>query len=209
MRPLTYLVAVSLDGYIAAPDGTFDAFPQTGDHIAALLSEFPETIPAHVLSAVGLEASTDTFDTVIMGWNTFAVGLPHGIDDPYPHLRQYVLSRSHAPDEVGGDVNLVAGDPVELVRLLKAENSDSNTGIWLCGGGAIAGAVRDEIDRLVLQINPVVLGSGIPLFEPGPAPSRSFALESSRQFGSGVLMATYAADLPLNVEIPASAPSLG
>ncbi|MGB3680777.1 MAG: dihydrofolate reductase family protein [Candidatus Microthrix parvicella] len=189
MRSLTYLVAVSLDGYIAATDGTFDAFPQTGDHIDALLRDFPETIPAHVLSAIGIEASNDTFDTVVMGWNTFAVGLRQGIDDPYPHLRQYVFSRSHGPDDVGGDVQVVADDPVELVRSLKAESSGK--GIWLCGGGAIAGAVRDEIDRVVLKINPVMLGSGIPLFEPGPAPSSAIKLESSHQFESGVLMASY------------------
>lgn len=189
MRPLTYLVAVSLDGYIAATDGTFDAFPQTGDHIEALLRDYPETIPAHVLATIGIEPTTDTFDTVVMGWNTFAVGLPHGIDDPYPHLRQYVFSRSHGSEDVGGDVNVVADDPVAIVRSLKAEGS--NKGIWLCGGGAIAGELRDEIDRLVIKINPVMLGAGIPLFEPGPAPSRSFELESSHQFKSGVLMATY------------------
>ena len=191
MRPLTYFVAVSLDGYIAATDGSFDAFPQAGDHIEALLRDYPETIPGHVLSAIGIEASNDTFDTVVMGWNTFAVGLREGIDDPYPHLRQYGFSRSHGPDEVGADVHLVGDDPAGVVRSLKEE--PSARGIWLCGGGAIAAALRDEIDRLVLKINPVMLGAGIPLFEPSPAPSRSFNLEECRPFDSGVLMATYAA----------------
>ena len=191
MRQLTYQVAVSLDGYIAAADGSFDAFPQTGDHIDALLREWPETMPAHVLSALGVEATTNTFDTVIMGWNTFAVGLPHGIDNPYPHLHQYVFSRSHHPAEVGGAVHLVADDPVELIRSLKEEPSDK--GIWLCGGGAIAAAVREEIDRLVLKINPVMLGDGIPLFQPGPAATRRFKLETCRSFDSGVVMTTYEA----------------
>ena len=39
MRQLTYQVAVSLDGYIAAAGGSFDAFAQTGDHIDALLRQ--------------------------------------------------------------------------------------------------------------------------------------------------------------------------
>lgn len=191
MRLLTYHVAVSLDGYIADPNGSFDAFAQTGDHIDALIRDVPETLPGHVLSAIGIESPNTTYDTVVMGWNTFAVGRSQGIDDPYPHLRQYVLSRTRSADEVGGDVKLVAEDPVGLVRSLKAESSPG--GIWLCGGGALAAAVRDEIDRLVLKVNPVLLGSGIPLFESGPTSAREFTLDSSHAFASGVLMATYEA----------------
>ncbi|MEP1125349.1 MAG: dihydrofolate reductase family protein [Ilumatobacter sp.] len=191
MRSLTYHVAVSIDGYIADPDGSFDAFAQTGDHIDALIHDVPETLPGHVLSALGVDATNDTYDTVLMGWNTFAVGLPHGIDDPYPHLRQYVFSRTRPPGDVGGDVHLVADDPIELVRELKSESSTKD--IWLCGGGALAGALRDEIDRLVLKVNPVLLGSGIPLFEPEEATSRPFVLESTRSFDTGVHMASYRA----------------
>ena len=192
MRSLTYHVAVSIDGYIAAPDGSFDAFAQTGDHVDALIRDVPETLPGHVLSAIGIDAANDTYDTVVMGWNTFAAGLSHGIDDPYPHLRQYVFSRTHQPGEVGGDVDLVADDPIEVIRQLKAEPSTKN--IWLCGGGALAGTLRDEVDRLVLKVNPVLLGTGIPLFESGGARSRPFILESTRSFDSGVHTVSYRAE---------------
>ena len=191
MRLLTYHVAVSLDGYIAAPDGSFDAFAQTGDHVDALIRDVPETLPGHVLSAIGITVANDTYDTVVMGWNTFAVGLPHGIDDPYPHLRQYVFSRTRQPSDVGGDVHLVGDDPTDVVRELKAESS--TTGIWLCGGGALAGALRNEVDRLVLKVNPVLLGTGIRLFDSDAAESRPFVLESTRSFDSGVSMASYRA----------------
>jgi hypothetical protein len=36
MRSLTYYIAVSLDGYIAGPDGQFDAFLAEGDHMAGI-----------------------------------------------------------------------------------------------------------------------------------------------------------------------------
>ncbi len=189
MRQLTYHVAVSLDGYIAHPDGSFDAFAQSGDHVDALVHDLPETLPGHVLSAIGIEPTNDTYDTVVMGWNTFAVGLPHGFDDPYPHLRQYVVSRTHQQSELGGDARLVDADPVGLVRRLKAE--PSTKGIWLCGGGALAGVLLDEIDRLVLKVNPVLLGAGIPLFRTDSAIDRPFVLESSRPFDSGVVMTSY------------------
>lgn len=192
MRSLVYLVAVSIDGYIAAPDGTFDAFAQAGDHVDALIEEVPETLPGHVRSAIGIDSPNHTYDTVVMGWNTFAVGLAHRVDSPYPHLRQYVFSRTHAPSEVGGDVRLVADDPVDVVRQLKAQASSKD--IWLCGGGSLAAALRDEIDRLVLKVNPVVLGAGIPLFEPGDDCPRSFTLESTRTFDSGVCTVSYRAD---------------
>jgi dihydrofolate reductase len=191
MRRLTYHIAVSLDGYIAATDGSFDGFAQVGDHIDALVRDVPETLPGHVLAAMGIHAPNDTYDTVVMGWNTYSVGLAYGIKSPYPHLRQHVVSRTHQPGEVGDDVRLVSGDPVALIRELKAESSTKE--IWLCGGGTLARTLRNEIDRLVLKINPVLLGSGIPVFAPGPPSNRSFVLESTRAFESGVLMTSYRA----------------
>lgn len=59
--------------------------------------------------------------------------------------------------------------------------------IWLCGGGALASRLIDEIDRLVLKVNPVLLGSGIPLVEGGYDP-RAFALTASTRFESGVVV---------------------
>jgi hypothetical protein len=76
MRDLVYYVAVSLDGYIAAPDGSFDAFPVEGDLMPVLLSEFADAVPAHVLSAIGMDAPLDRFGTVIQGWNSAAVSDP-------------------------------------------------------------------------------------------------------------------------------------
>ncbi len=38
VRELTYYIAVTLDGFIAGPDGQFDAFLYEGDHMAALTS---------------------------------------------------------------------------------------------------------------------------------------------------------------------------
>ena len=187
-RQLTYLVAVSLDGFIAAPDGDFSAFPVEGDHIDWLIDELPETLPAPALAALGIEPAYRTFDTVVMGWNTFAAGLPAGVDDPYPGLHQVVCSTSHGPDEVGGDVVVTDRDPVEVVRDLKARPGG---GIWLCGGGRLAASLAGEIDRLVLKVNPLVLGSGIGLFGTTPVAAGPFALQRSRPFASGVVVNTY------------------
>ncbi|MBN2624843.1 MAG: dihydrofolate reductase family protein [Acidimicrobiales bacterium] len=189
MRELTYLVATSLDGYIADPSGGHDAFPTVGDHIDAYARDFPEIFPAPALDALGITPRNETFDTVLMGWNTFAVGLPHGLDDPYPHLRQVVFSRKDRTGQVGGGVEVIDRDPVEVVRELKAEPAAA--GIWLCGGSALAGALCEEIDRLVLKVNPVLLGAGLPLLGSSTSRVRDFERQDCRTFDSGVVVLTY------------------
>ena len=65
-------------------------------------------------------------------------------------------------------------------------------GIYLCGGGDLAGALLPEIDRLILKRNPVVLGSGIRLFGTTGATIQRFRLVGSRAFESGVVIEEYA-----------------
>ncbi|MGX1933898.1 dihydrofolate reductase family protein [Microbacterium resistens] len=189
MRELTYYVAVSLDGYIAGPGGEFDAFLAEGDHMAPIWARYRGTAPTVLAAHAGLSVEDGPFDTVLMGWNTYAVGLPdHHLADPYTHLRQIVFTRTHQGPEGSGGVEFTAADPVDTVRALKEEDG---AGIWLCGGGALAAHLADEIDRLALKINPVLLGGGIPLFGPrGYAPT-TFERVDTTAFDSGVVLAEY------------------
>jgi dihydrofolate reductase len=185
MRELTYYIASSLDGYIASPDGDFSAFPVEGDHMAALMTEFADTIPTHVQRLVGIEADRSRFDTVVMGWETYTPALREGIDSPYAHLRQVVATRQlrSVPDGIE-----TTGDPVTTVRALKRE---PGAGIYLAGGGALAGALIGEIDRLIVKRYPLLLGDGIPMFRGlGYAPL-PFARVSSRPFESGMVLDEY------------------
>ena len=182
MRELTYYVAVSIDGFIAAPDGDFSAFPVEGDHMAHLVTEYADAVPSHVQRAVGIESDNSRFDTVIMGWNTYLPALDEGITSPYAHLKQVVASRSAR--EVDPAIELTA-DPVATVRRLKEQ---PGTGIYLAGGGELAGVLIDEIDRLVLKLNPLMLGQGIPLFARVPNAVRRFQRTAVRAFDSGVTL---------------------
>ena len=188
MRELVYYVAVSLDGRIAGPDGDFSSFLVEGDHMAWQFEHYADALPAPALAAFGIEADRSRFSTVLMGWNTYAVGLPMGLTDPYPHLEQVVVTRAHATAEVPPGVRLVPDDPAEEVDRLKKEDGGA---IWLCGGGRLAGALADRIDRLVLKLQPVVLGeAGIPLFGGGAWPGH-LRLVDSRRFQSGVIVNEY------------------
>ncbi|WP_248958442.1 dihydrofolate reductase family protein [Sphaerisporangium perillae] len=47
------------------------------------------------------------------------------------------------------------------VRELKR---DGGKDIWLVGGGELAGVLYGEIDRVIVKLSPLTIGSGIPLF---------------------------------------------
>jgi dihydrofolate reductase len=83
-----YYVAVTLDGFIAARDGTTDFFPLSEGYLRQIRAEFPETFPGHLRAALGINAPNAHFDTVVMGRGTYDPALSVGITSPFPHLRQ-------------------------------------------------------------------------------------------------------------------------
>jgi dihydrofolate reductase len=186
MRRLVYYVAVTLDGFIARLDGTFDGFLFDGPHFRDLIDRFPETFPSHLRGVLGIAADAQRFDTVLMGRATYEVGLRDGITSPYGHLRQYVVSQTlpASPESV---IALHRGNPLELARRLKSEEGKD---IWLCGGGKLAAALAPQIDELILKINPVVIGKGIPLFD-GVAATRPAELLEHRPYSNGFVLARY------------------
>ncbi|MES9539290.1 dihydrofolate reductase family protein [Actinomadura sp. NPDC000600] len=186
MRKLIYYVAATLDGFIAGPDGQFDFFPFEGEPAKMIMTEYPETLPAHGRGPLGIaDAPNRHFDTVVMGRGTYEPALEVGITSPYPHLEQYVVSATLDIEDPA--VTVVPSDPAGLVRELKRRDG---LDIWLAGGGKLAGALVDEIDELVVKRHPLVIGSGIPLFD-GPYTLAAFTPGATRAFDSGLVVTTY------------------
>ncbi len=193
VRTLTYYVATTLDGFIAGPDGGDPTGPDgfltvTPDYLEHIVTHYPETLPAPARAALGVTAPGTRFDTVVEGRRSYQLGLDAGITDAYPHLRHYVFSRSltESPDAA---VEVVSTDPLEKVRELKAQDGK---GIWLVGGGELAGALYPEIDELVLKVNPVTIGTGIPLFaRKSQTNPRTFTLTDHTVLPSGATFLTY------------------
>ncbi len=195
MRKLVYFVATTLDGFIsdaADSDPTGTVFNPEGAHAAPLIAEYPEMIPSHIRPMLGLtDTAPQHFDTVLEGRGTYEIGLAAGVTNAYRHLRHLVVSTTlTAVDDPA--IELVRTDPAERVRELKAEEG---LNIWLCGGGTLAGALREEIDELHLKVYPVVLGKGVPLFGTQPSGAQPvidrYALRSAAPFDSGVSLMTY------------------
>lgn len=187
MRELIYYVAATLDGFIARDDGSLGGFPMDDEFLAHLLEEFPETIPAH------LRAPEDTrdnkwFDSVLMGRKTYEVGLAVGVTNPYPTLEQYLFSRTmeESPDE---RVELVSENAARRVEDLK---QGTGRAIWLCGGADLAATLLEAglIDKLIVKLNPVLFGSGIPLFSARIEPT-ALELTGSKTFASGHVILHY------------------
>ena len=186
MRTLKYYVACTVDRFIAREDGSFDFFLSQGEHLAALIQLFPETIPGHLRDALGVRAANRCFDAVLMGRGTYEVGLNVGVTSPYPHLKQYLFSRTleESPDE---NVQLVSGEAKTFIRKLKKQPGKD---IWLCGGGALATTLFPEIDEVILKVNPILLGSGIPLFS-GAIKETSLELADSTTYSNGFMLVHY------------------
>ena len=182
MRELKYYVACTVDRFIAAEDGSFGAFLAEGEHYDDLHRDFPETFPAHYREAKGISAPNREFGLVLMGRRTYEVGASYGITNPYPHLEQYVISHSMRSDPDPA-VTLVRDDATAFVRELKSRPGKD---IWLCGGGELAAALFAEIDELILKVNPVLLGAGIPLFA-APVPQTPLRLAESRLYDNGFM----------------------
>lgn len=170
MRKLKYHVAITADGFIAREDGTFDCFPALGEHVTDYLE------------------SLKSYGAVIMGRKTYEVGLKMGITDPYPFLKSYVFSRSMktSPDE---RVDLVNGDLPETIRKLKDEPGKD---IYLCGGAELATQLLKEglVDEVILKVNPLLLGSGIPVFS-NIGRHVDLELIATKVYTSGVVLLSY------------------
>ena len=165
MRDLIYYVAASLDGYIAAPDGSFDKFLWDDD----LVTDF--------------FASFSWFDDVIMGRKTYDVAYLQGIVDPYPDIKTHVYTRSMT-EKPADNVSLVPDKVIDHVISLKEKEGKP---IWLCGGGNLAGQLHGAglIDRFIIKRNPILLGNGIPMIS-GEVKFASLTLTETKEYACGI-----------------------
>jgi dihydrofolate reductase len=189
MRKLVYFVASTIDGFIAAPDGSWDFLGVHEDVVRFMVERYPETVPTQARDPLGVPGGPNpTFDTVVMGRRTYDPALTVGVTSPYAHLRQIVFSRSldGSPDPA---VEVVADDPRGFVAKLKEEPGQD---IWLAGGGEFAGQLLPLVDELVIKLNPVVAGDGTPLFRAAFDPHR-FTLTETTPLANGVVVLRYAA----------------
>jgi dihydrofolate reductase len=170
-RKLILYIAMSLDGFIAKPDGDISFLSQVeqeGEDYG--YSEFIQTV-----------------DTVILGRKTYDKVLSMDLDLPYGDRIVYVLTRSSQQES--GKVHFYSGSLPELISSLKSQEGKH----IYCDGGAetVNRLLQDNLfDELIISIIPVLLGDGIRLF--GKAfQEQKLKLVKTKSFEKGLVLLHY------------------
>lgn len=132
-------------------------------------------------------------DAFLMGKNTYELfeqmwGNPQG---PYLErlyeMPKYVYS-STLTKAGWNNTTIVSGDPVAAVRGLKTQGDGD---LMVYGYGRLARALLENglVDKLQFTVNPVVLGSGTPLFRPGKRVN--LRLDAVARRGNGAVTLAY------------------
>jgi dihydrofolate reductase len=140
-------VGVSVDGFLARPNGELDFLDAGGDE-------------PH-----GYDEFIATVDTIVMGRKTFEIVLGFGA---WPYGERPVVVLSSRPVDLsvaasrGGRVKQMGGPPADIASSLSGRGAQH---VYLDGGITIQGFLNAGlVNRLVITRVPVLIGSGIPLF---------------------------------------------
>jgi dihydrofolate reductase len=143
--PCSVFVGVSVDGFLARPDGSVDFLdtPEAGPH--------------------GFEEFYASVDAVVIGRRTWEWVVSFG---QWAYGNKRVVALSTRPLDFSpfpeARVEQMSGEPVEIVARLAATGAHH---LYVDGGVTIQRFLRSGcIDRLIVTRVPVLVGQGVPLF---------------------------------------------
>jgi len=168
MRKIRYAVAMSLDGYIAGPNGEYD-----------WIGTDPE---------VDFAAFWAQFDSLLMGRRTYELAVQTRGAEAFAGMNTIVFSRTLKQQD-NPKVEVVAQLTADWVIGLKAQKGKD---ILLFGGSGLFRSLLDSgvVDNIEVAVIPVLLGAGIPLLLPPYTPAK-LRLLHHQVYRSGRLSLTY------------------
>ena len=151
---------ITLDGYLADKNHRLDWLHRTGG-----------------VEETGYEDFYRRMDITLMGRRTFQE--IQGLGDPaagYPTTENYVFT--HRPLSCPG-FQTACGDVVVFVQGIPPEKN-----IWIIGGNTLLAPLLEAglVEHLIIQVAPVLLGEGVPLFTQREG-ERRFCLEQVKKYG--------------------------
>jgi dihydrofolate reductase len=141
-------IGTSLDGYISAPNGSFD---------------WLSYVPIPEGDDLGFAEFMDRVDAVVMGRKTFETLLGFGVGWHYPRPGIILSSTlKTVPEDFAEHVQLASGTPAEIVQLAQGQGFGN---LYIDGGRTIQRFLREDlIDELIITEIPLLLGGGDRLF---------------------------------------------
>lgn len=181
MRSIIQLAHVSLDGYLAGPDGQMD-FVTFDQEIAEYVYPLMGSVDTAIYGRTTYEIMEGYWPSVLADPN--ATGRPKGHARWYADVKKIVASRT-LPARTGQVT--VAGD--DIVSVIAAAKQQPGGDMMIFASPTLSHALSAAglIDEWRLTWQPVILGGGgLPLFG-GKEPRSGLELRSSRTFRSGVV----------------------
>lgn len=170
-RKVIVYIAMSLDGYIAKPDGDLD--------FLSIVEKEGEDY--------GYNTFIETIDTILIGRKTYDKVLSFGIGNPHEDKITYVITNTVKTSEK----NIVFyNDDIEL--LIKQLKWSKGKNIFVDGGAQLINYLLSKklIDEMVISTIPILLGDGISLFQ-AQKKEISLQLMSSKSFEKGLVQMHY------------------
>lgn len=166
-RRVRYSVAMSLDGFIAGPQGEFD---------------WIVVDPAH-----DFEAYFKQVDTFLLGRRTFELTRKGGAGGMPAGTQTIVFSRTLRQSDYPKVV--IAREVKKTISALKKKPGKD---IWLFGGGELFRSVLDAglIDTVEVGVIPILISQGVPLLAPGKR-SPALQLTDVKTLPSGTVLLSY------------------
>ena len=150
VRDVVLFIAMSLDGYIASPDGKIDWLG--GEDAEANVAGSYERFIAGV-------------SDIVMGHTTYRQLTTELLPGAWPYAAQITHVLTHREIALAPEGVAFTAEPLDtLIGRLKREAGGE---IWLCGGASVAQqAIRlGLIDRYHINVMPTIRGAGIRLFD--------------------------------------------
>ncbi len=183
MRSVTYSMAMSLDGYVVGPDGSFDWTPPD-EEVFNLATDEVRKVGVHLLGRRLYETmlyweTTDQNPSLDYSTLEFAA--------IWRALPKVVFSTTLSV--VQGNARLASGGLEEEIERLRAEAAEGDIAI---GGATLAteAAALGLIDEYRVRVCPVLVGGGRPFF-PHHEDRVNLELIESRTFNSKVVYLRY------------------